>query len=772
MKNLPTIAIFFLNIIASLSSSFAQNIPFNSTPLTGQEDLSAKMVEGIHHFLVNTIEEKTDERTARWIEALEESNSEVFLSENRAFLKERLGVAQERDQPKMEMMVDSFLNPLKITTEKVTIQAVRWNVYDELYSEGIYLKPHSTVRARIIIIPDADLLPEDLAGFTKGSGSRLGVASRLAEQGFEVLVPTLINREDTYSGSSRLNRWTNQPHREFLYRQSYELGRHIIGEEIQKVLSGVDWFENKSQREENNVPVGVMGYGEGGLLAFYAGAIDERISSTLVSGYFDQREEVWKEPIYRNLFGVVAEMGDAEIATLYYPRKLVIEHSIFPDVAGPPKATSGRSGAAPGVISTPHFSEVEKEWKRIADLWPETEKNTNLINAFEDNNGNPFSFKAIQLFATDLGITIEDKAPSEETIPEPEVWINPQNRQKRLVLNMQEVFQREMNRCKITRDTFFWAKVEDLSESDLVKSKEVLREQLWQTLGRLPDPNVPAAPQARVVESNEKWIRYEVVLQVWPDVFAWGLLTVPNGIKKGEKRPVVVCQHGLEGLPKDVVITDKNYAKYGAYKGYATQLAELGYVTFAPHNPYRGEDKFRVLQRMANPIGYSLFSVIIGQHQRILEWLKGLEFVDNERIGFYGLSYGGKAAMRIPAVLEDYALSICSGDFNEWIRKNVSVELKYSYVFTKEYEMPEWNLGQTFNYAEMAALIAPRPFMVEFGYKDGIGSVEWVNYEFGKVRKHYDLNGIPERLQKEFFIGPHMINGKGTFQFLEEWLRK
>ena len=126
--------------------------------------------------------------------------------------------------------------------------------------------------------------------------------------------------------------------------------------------------------------------------------------------------------------------------------------------------------------------------------------------------------------------------------------------------------------------------------------------------------------------------------------------------------------------------------------------------------------------------------------------------------------------MRVPAVLEDYALSVCSGDFNEWIRKNVSVDLKYSYVFTGEYEMPEWNLGQTFNYAEMAALIAPRPVMIEFGYKDGIGSVEWVNYEYGKVRRHYDLNGISERLDKELFIGPHTIHGEGTFRFLREQL--
>ena len=144
-----------------------------------------------------------------------------------------------------------------------------------------------------------------------------------------------------------------------------------------------------------------------------------------------------------------------------------------------------------------------------------------------------------------------------------------------------------------------------------------------------------------------------------------------------------------------------------------------------------------MLQRKANPLKLSIFSFIIGQHRRILDWLKTLPWVDGERIGFYGLSYGGKTAMRVPAVLEDYALSICSGDFNQWIWKNVTVEWPNSYMFTGEYEMPEFGLGTSFNYAEMAYLIFPRPFMVERGHRDAVGLDEWVAHEYAKVRRLY-----------------------------------
>ncbi len=65
--------------------------------------------------------------------------------------------------------------------------------------------------------------------------------------------------------------------------------------------------------------------------------------------------------------------------------------------------------------------------------------------------------------------------------------------------------------------------------------------------------------------------------------------------------------------------------------------------------------------------------------------------------------------MRLPALLESYALSVCSADFNDWIRKNVSIDFPASYLFSAEWEMPEFDLGHTFHYAEMAYLISRGP---------------------------------------------------------------
>jgi hypothetical protein len=71
----------------------------------------------------------------------------------------------------------------------------------------------------------------------------------------------------------------------------------------------------------------------------------------------------------------------------------------------------------------------------------------------------------------------------------------------------------------------------------------------------------------------------------------------------------------------------------------------------------------------------------------------------------------------------------------------------------------------------MAALIAPRPFMVERGHDDGVGIDEWVAYEYAKVRRLYSRLKLPERTEIEFFAGGHEIHSQGTFAFLDRHLK-
>src|SRR5690606_18541178 len=118
-----------------------------------------------------------------------------------------------------------------------------------------------------------------------------------------------------------------------VYRTSFELGLHPIGYEVAKLITGI-----RALRQQLDTSCTcLIGIGEGGMLSMFAAAIfDDEIDAAAVCGYFNQREEIWQEPIYRNLFGQLREFGDAEIASLIVPRPLIIESGPAPEVDGPP----------------------------------------------------------------------------------------------------------------------------------------------------------------------------------------------------------------------------------------------------------------------------------------------------------------------------------------------------------------------------------------------------------------------------------------------------
>ena len=122
--------------------------------------------------------------------------------------------------------------------------------------------------------------------------------------------------------------------------------------ELQKIFSVIDWFSEQFQDE---LKIGTIGWGEGGMLALYAGAIDTRIDSVCVSGYFNSRQEIWKEPLERNVFGLLNQFGDAELADID------MLHDISKHVEGHTICALGDAAAWPIQGLMRHFrSEVEK----------------------------------------------------------------------------------------------------------------------------------------------------------------------------------------------------------------------------------------------------------------------------------------------------------------------------------------------------------------------------------------------------------------------------
>lgn len=754
--------------LALIAPAGAQSTLPGTAALTRPGDLAAQMVEGINEYLERESAKTPSGRSRFWHRDF--SSPDAYsrsVQSNREHLARMVGAVDAPVDVTALAYESSTASSQQVGRGRgYRILAVRWPVWDGVFGDGLLLQPDVAPVARVVALPDADWIPEALAGLSPEIPRKMQFARRLAESGCQVLIPTIIDRRNTWSGIPWI-RMTNQPHREWIYRMAFEVGRHVIGYEVQKVRAAVGWFAHENATQA--VPILVAGYGEGGLIALYSAALDTRIDAALVSGYFQPREQVWKEPVHRDVWGLLREFGDSDIASLIAPRGLVVEASRTPQVSGPPPASANRNGAAPnGALSTPALADVRQEVERARAFYDRLHVSEKLrFVASGAGDGPPGSEEALAAVFGAAGIQAK-LAPSAGP-PERLRRTDPDERMHRQVDELVRYTQRLIRESPRRRQEF-WANADASSPERWTASTAFYREAIWNdVIGRMPDPDAPVNPRTRQIYDHPKFRGYEVMLDVWPGLFAYGILLVPKDIKPGERRPVVVCQHGLEGRPSDTADPNSD-SRY--YHRFAAKLAEEGFVTYSPQNPYLGEDRFRIIQRKGHPLQLSLFSFILGQHQRALEWLAQQPLVDRERIGFYGLSYGGKTAVRAPPLLNGYALSICSGDFNEWVWKTTSVDSPYSYMLTREYDMLEFNFANVVNYSDLANLMAPRPFMVERGHDDGVAPDEWVAYEYAKVRRFYDTKmHMPDRTAIEFFDGPHTIHGEGTFEFLRKHLR-
>ena len=767
-------------ILCSLTAGtgLAQTVTLENTqPLGWQGPLDEEMLDGLHVFIDRKLEESVDERTRYWSRDFSSQAAyEKSVEPNRRRFRTMIGLVDKRLPPAMERYGDDDSPALVAETSSFRVLQVRWPVLEGVTGEGLLLEPRHEVVGHVVAIPDAAQTPEMIAGLAPGVPPEVQFARRLAENGLEVVVPLLINRAAEVSGHPDVN-FTNLPHREWIYRQAFVMGRHIIGYDVQKALAAVDWFNQRRGAQK----VGLVGYGEGGLVALYAAAADTRIDATFVSGYFGPRQRVWEEPLDRTVWGLLREFGDAEIASLIAPRGLVVEYSTAPVFDGPPNVPEGwRKAAAPGAITTPSFDSVSAEFKRLESLVPDGFQPRYLINGHDGTGTGPGSSKALNEFAALLGVA-SPPSPSTEAPADRRRGFDPKTRQHRQVKELERRLQELVAASGYVRDRFYMyeampeltekppsrvLRAETLSADQFAKASVRFRDHLHDEVkGRIEDPLLTPNPRSRQIHNKEKWTGHEVVLDVLPDVFAWGILLVPKDLKPGERRPVVVTQHGYNGLPRHIIEGNDPY-----YHNYAARLSERGFVVFAPHNFYRDTDRFRWLDKKAKALKLTMFSFITAQHQQILNWLGSLPFVDETRIGFYGLSYGGTTAVIVPPLLEGYALSICSANFNEDIHKLTAVDRGYSYMYHPTWEVPYFNLGNTFGHAEKAYLMIPRPFMVERGHHDGVGMDRWIAGEYAKVRRLYAQLGIADRAHIQFFNGGHTILADETFEFLHKHL--
>lgn len=245
---------------------------------------SQAMVSGIHQYLLRQYEPSALQARR----GLRITSAGGTADAARAELRQVLGIVPS-EQPRNPVVAatadiagDGTVAMTTMAGGAISATGVSWPAFTvagatdcTAHGEGIWLRPTTRpVTSRVIVIPDADHSPER-------ASEPGGYALRLAEAGHEVLVVCLIDRGDTFSGSDAAQStahefgpvYTNQPHREWLHRSAFEMGRTLIGYEVSKVLAAVEALSATPVTGSPALPIGVFGYGEGGMLALHVSAL-------------------------------------------------------------------------------------------------------------------------------------------------------------------------------------------------------------------------------------------------------------------------------------------------------------------------------------------------------------------------------------------------------------------------------------------------------------------------------------------------------------------
>ena len=204
---------------------------------------------------------------------------------------------------------------------------------------------------------------------------------------------------------------------------------------------------------------------------------------------------------------------------------------------------------------------------------------------------------------------------------------------------------------------------------------------------------------------------------------------------------------------------------------YALELAQRGYVTLVPDYPSFGEHPYDFDSRH----GYSSGSMkAVWDNLRAIDLLETLDEVDAGRIGCMGHSLGGHSAL-FTAVFETRIRAIVSScGFTRFHKDDVPswTGPRYMPRIASQFQNDADKLP--FDFTEIVAALAPRPFLACAAQRDDDFDVSGVQDVMTAARTVYELYGQADALQAHYPDCEHAFPPqarKVAYEFLDKHLR-
>lgn len=308
--------------------------------------------------------------------------------------------------------------------------------------------------------------------------------------------------------------------------------------------------------------------------------------------------------------------------------------------------------------------------------------------------------------------------------------------------------------------TYFRSETAKLADDSLTEIKTLddwtsqrgeYRRQLFEMLGLDPLPartDLKAVVTGRV--DHEEFTIENVQFQSRPGLYVTGNLYLPKNAKGPVPTILYVCGHG--NVKKDGV----SYGAKAAYQHHGAWFARHGFGCLTIDTLQLGEIEglhhgvYREKMWWWNCRGYTPAGVEAWNCIRALDYLQSRPEVDGECLGVTGRSGGGAYSWWIAALDDRIQAAVpVAGitDLQNHVVDPGCVEGHCDCMFMVN--------TYRWDYAKVAALVAPRPLLIANTDRDSIFPLEGVVRVHQQVRRIYRLFGADEKLGLQISEGPH-----------------
>ena len=311
--------------------------------------------------------------------------------------------------------------------------------------------------------------------------------------------------------------------------------------------------------------------------------------------------------------------------------------------------------------------------------------------------------------------------------------------------------------------------------------QEALLPAVRATLGRMPE-KVPLNPEVQAEWTEDGLVKQRVIFDVEEGLSASAYVFRPADARG--RLPGILACHGHGPFGKESVMGNRGSPEKAEKiqrnnYDYGRQMAIAGFAVLAldwrgfgdrddrrkPNfiDNYGGRDPCNMMYLRANLFGMTVLGMDVHDGMRGLDYLCDQEFVDPERIGVMGLSFGGTMTtwMSIVDPRIKAADIICYSDrFAAFAVRDGN--------FCGSQITP--GLYALCDLPDLHGLIAPRPLLVEIGTYDDCFMLDAAMSCYREVEKIYAAAGASEKLELDLFEGGHAWGGRKSVNFFRKHL--